>query len=195
MFHVCVCVWQCETLAPREYSRTQKRENSHPRTNKIEITAAARHPWLGCCAPHKIPISVQSARLQACRVHACRLALAGLQSARLQACSHSLTASHSLTSAQMLPVSTIICLSAQAAGSPKFDSTAKTNLNFWLTVLQVCCTLIERNPPPWGGFLFLCSLIHIAGVPNSQALPGGYRDSLLATVREAVTIWYQGIPR
>ena len=40
---MCVCVLQCETLAPREYSRTQKRENSHPRTHKIEPTAAARH--------------------------------------------------------------------------------------------------------------------------------------------------------
>jgi len=59
MFHVCVCVWQCETLAPPEYSRTQKRENSHPRTHKIEPTAAARHPWLGCCAPHEIPISIR----------------------------------------------------------------------------------------------------------------------------------------
>jgi len=38
-FHVCVCVWQCETLSPREYSRTQKRENSHARTHKIKPTA------------------------------------------------------------------------------------------------------------------------------------------------------------
>jgi len=28
-----------------------------------------------------------------------------------------------------------------------------------------------------------------------SAYPWGYRDSLLATVREAVTIWYQGVPR
>ena len=48
-FHVCVCVWQRETLSPREYSRTQNRENSHSRTHKIESTAAAHHPWLGFC--------------------------------------------------------------------------------------------------------------------------------------------------
>ena len=58
-FHVCVCVWQRWTLSPREYSRTQKRENSHSRTQKIEPTAAARHPCLGYCAPHEIRISIQ----------------------------------------------------------------------------------------------------------------------------------------
>jgi len=58
-FHVCVCVWQRGTLSPREYSRTQKRENSHSMTQKIEPNAAARHPCLGYCAPHEIRISIQ----------------------------------------------------------------------------------------------------------------------------------------
>ena len=55
----CVCVWQRWTLSPREYSRTQKRENSHSRTHKIKPTAAARHLWLGGCVPHEISISIR----------------------------------------------------------------------------------------------------------------------------------------
>jgi len=58
-FHVCVCVWQRETLSPREYSRTQERENSHSRTHKIESNTAAHHPWFGRYhTPHEIPISI-----------------------------------------------------------------------------------------------------------------------------------------
>jgi len=57
---MCVCV--CGNVKPCRLESTpgrKERENSHPRTHKIEPTAAARHPWLGFCAPHEIPISIR----------------------------------------------------------------------------------------------------------------------------------------
>ena len=57
---MCVCV--CGDVKPCGLESTpgRKRERTPSREpHKIKPTAAARHPWLGFCAPYKIPISIR----------------------------------------------------------------------------------------------------------------------------------------